>query len=263
MLVLCFSKLLLLKPGGEMSESQNFYQNQGNAQAYSHRNYQETYYLIERCLDVYFNDHWPMQSRCHANVVDFGCGTGSSSRLLRDFGFSHILGLDPSASMIEAAKELDVMGDYRQLSTNFDWQDVKSRFDLVSSSFVLPVLSTEKDVYDYLHQGRQMMKENGTFLIVTAGKEAFDPKNSWLSWHQDFPENSYLYNGGPVKGFLKKAELLLCDTLWTQEFLYQAFEDNHLSVETLLQPLGKALDPYPWLSELSVSPFEIYILKNS
>lgn len=245
-----------------MSESHSFYQNQGNAQAYSHRNYQETYYLIERCLDLYFKDHWPIQHRSDATVADFGCGTGSSTRLLGGFGFSQILGLDPSASMVEGARALDPTGDYRHLNANFNWQELGSRFDLVSSSFVLPVLSTEKEVYDYLRQGRQMMKDDGTFLIVTAGKEAFDPKNSWLSWHQDYPENYHQYNGGPVKGFLKRAELLLCDTMWTQEFLYQAFEDNHLYVDTFLQPLGEMTDPYPWLSELNVSPFEIYILKN-
>lgn len=243
-----------------MTQNSDFYDEQTHAQAYTHRNYQETYYLIERCLKEYFQT-WTPAAIKHAKAIDYGCGTGSSTRLLKDFGFD-VVGIDPSLSMIEVAKKIELAGDYVHINDFFNWQDLENCFDLVSSSFVLPVLCTEKEVHNYLLQSRRLLKDNGIFLIVTAGWEAFDPAYSWLSWHQDFPENNHLRNGGAVKGYLRQAQLLLEDTLWTRDFLKDAMAQNHLRIESLFQPLGYPTDPFSWLSEKTTSPFEIYILRK-
>lgn len=244
-----------------MTQTHEFYHNQSNAQAYAHRCYQETYYLIERCLGEYFQNCWTPQSIKDAKAIDYGCGTGSSTRLFHHFGFK-MMGIDPSIAMIQGARELDPDSDYYPIDSSFDWDRWNNRFDLVSSSFVLPVLATEKEVNDYLHQGYKLLNETGTFIVVTAGQEAFDPVHSWVSWSQDFPENKHLQNGAPVKGYLKKEQLLLEDTLWTKEFLKEAFAKNKLHVEFFFQPLGQATDPFSWMSEATTSPFEIYVLKK-
>lgn len=47
-----------------------------------------------------------------ARVVDLGCGEGRLPRDLRDLGYG-VIGIDPSISLIAAAREADPDGDYR------------------------------------------------------------------------------------------------------------------------------------------------------
>lgn len=47
-----------------------------------------------------------------ARVVDLGCGEGRLPRDLRRLGYQ-VIGIDPSASLIAAAREADPTGDYR------------------------------------------------------------------------------------------------------------------------------------------------------
>lgn len=222
------------------------------AEGYSKRDYDETYSLISRCLGNYFSGKKVDES----TVLDLGCGTGSSTRLLKSFGFGHVLGIDPSAPMIDAAKNLDPEGHY---STDFDW---KGKFDFVSSSFVLPVLTTEEDISSHLKMAYSALKEGGFFIIVTAASEAFHPKHSYLSWEQDFPENYTAVNGDSVRVRLKKGDLLLEDTLWTAEFLQKMFEDHSFEMVHLFKPLGQSDEPFAWNSELTTAPFDIYILRK-
>src|SRR3989344_9124259 len=37
-------------------------------------------------------------------VLDFGCGTGRSSRILQDWGARHVIGVDRNPKMLEAAR---------------------------------------------------------------------------------------------------------------------------------------------------------------
>lgn len=231
------------------------------AVAYAKRDYDETYFLIRRCLGEYFAN-WSSGETRESQVLDYGCGTGSSTRLLKSFGFEHVLGIDPSIPMIELARRSDPEDAFEILLPEFDWNPLKEKFDVVSSSFVLPVLSTQEEVSSYLQKAYFALKDDGLLIVVTAASEAFDPKYDWLSWEQDFPENDSAVNGGPVTVRLKKGDLLLHDTLWSPEFLQKIFQDHSFKIESLFRPLGDSDDPFPWRSELAVSPFAIYILRK-
>jgi predicted TPR repeat methyltransferase len=56
---------------------------------------------VQRDLPVILREH--VSGR---RAVDFGCGTGRSTRLLRSFGFE-VVGVDVSASMIHQARQID------------------------------------------------------------------------------------------------------------------------------------------------------------
>jgi SAM-dependent methyltransferase len=245
----------------EASDIREQYDPLNTARAYSKGDYDETYFLIRRCLEKYFAD-WPVEKMSKARVLDYGCGTGRSSRLLNSFGFDHVLGIDPSSSMVELARKSDSSGEFAVISSDFDWNGLEGKFDVISSSLVLPVLSTKEEIVLYLQNAHSALKDNGIVVIVACSIEAFDPKCAWLSWDQDFPENYSATNGDTVAFHLKKADLLLHDSLWTREFLEKIFEDQSFKIEHLFKPLGHTDDPFFWQSELSVAPFDIYILRK-
>jgi hypothetical protein len=164
--------------------------------------------------------------------------------------------------MIELAKQSEPEGNFEVLLPEFDWSQFKGKFDVVLSSFVLPVLSTQEKISSYLRKAHFALKDDGLLVVVTAAVEAFDPRYTWLSWEQNFPENDSTANGGMVTVRLKKGDLLLHDTLWSSEFLQKIFQDNSFRTDYLFRPLGHPEDLFPWRSELVMAPFDIYILRK-
>ena len=73
----------------------------------------ETYYLVYRDLPAIVAQHVTGRE-----ALDFGCGTGRSTRFLKRLGFNAI-GIDISSSMIELAGEERSNG---RLSTGRRWR---------------------------------------------------------------------------------------------------------------------------------------------
>src|SRR5215510_15577082 len=89
---------------------QNVYNDASYADAYAGLEWSGTYHLVRRDLPGLLQRH--VTGR---RAVDFGCGTGRSTRLLRSYGFE-VTGLDVSATMVEHARRIDPQGDYRVLA---------------------------------------------------------------------------------------------------------------------------------------------------
>jgi SAM-dependent methyltransferase len=107
----------------------NCYDNAIRADAYSQLEFANTYYLAFRDLPALFRRHVT-----GTKAVDFGCGTGRSTRFARQLGFETIA-IDIAPEMIAKARELDPDGDYR-LSKGGDFSGLSSHaFDLVLYMF--------------------------------------------------------------------------------------------------------------------------------
>jgi SAM-dependent methyltransferase len=85
----------------------NVYENATRADAYSNLEFANTYHLAFRDLPEIFRAHVKGTA-----ALDFGCGTGRSTRFLRELGFDPV-GVDISEEMIFRARERDPQGDYR------------------------------------------------------------------------------------------------------------------------------------------------------
>jgi predicted TPR repeat methyltransferase len=85
----------------------NCYENAIHAEAYSKLEFANTYYLAFRDLPEIFRVHVR-----GTTALDFGCGTGRSTRFLRGQGFEPV-GVDIAAEMVAKAREIDPRGDYR------------------------------------------------------------------------------------------------------------------------------------------------------
>src|SRR3990172_2993157 len=91
----------------EDSEFSNVYDDRARAIAYAELEFPGTYYLAFRDLPRIINEHVR-----GANALDFGCGTGRSTRFLRELGFN-VVGVDIASEMLARAKERDPRGEYR------------------------------------------------------------------------------------------------------------------------------------------------------
>ncbi len=116
-----------------MTDTQNQFENswgnQRRAESYSKLEFPNTYYLAYRDLPEIISTHVKGDL-----AVDFGCGTGRSTRFLKDLGFK-VVGIDIAADMLEIAKKSDPSGDY-QLVENGKYSHLGlGKFDLVQSIF--------------------------------------------------------------------------------------------------------------------------------
>lgn len=84
----------------------NVYDDSERASAYATLEFPGTYALAFRDLPAISREHGTGR-----NALDFGCGTGRSTRFLQRIGFDTV-GIDISASMIEQAKKTDSAGTY-------------------------------------------------------------------------------------------------------------------------------------------------------
>jgi len=107
----------------------NVYEDATRADAYSRLEFPGTYFLAFRDLPSLCERH--VTGR---RAVDFGCGAGRSTRLLRALAFE-VVGVDVSADMIRRARELDPSGDYRLVEPARLVGLLPGAWDLVLSAF--------------------------------------------------------------------------------------------------------------------------------
>ena len=84
----------------------NVYEDEERARAYATLQFPGTYYLAFRDLPGLIRRY----SR-GSTALDFGCGTGRSTRFLRNLGLS-VVGADISQAMLDQARALDPSGEY-------------------------------------------------------------------------------------------------------------------------------------------------------
>ncbi|HSH00036.1 MAG TPA: class I SAM-dependent methyltransferase, partial [candidate division Zixibacteria bacterium] len=108
-------------------EFSNTYEDNNRAAAYDQLEWGGTYLLVFNWLTETLRHRTP-----GTRALDFGCGTGRSTRLLKALGFSAI-GIDISKEMVARARQRDNAGDYRVI-TDGDFSSLQDqRFDLILS----------------------------------------------------------------------------------------------------------------------------------
>ena len=192
-------------------------------------------------------------------ALDFGCGTGRSTRLLRSYAFE-ATGIDIAEPMIRRARELVPGGDYRVCSP----QELRPSggFDLILAAFPFDNVSAHRKsaLFSAL---RALMKPSGRFINIVSSPDIY--VREWASFStQSFPENKDAKNGEIVRivtrGFKtrKPAEDILC----TAESYRTICGESGLKIVAEEHPLGRQEDGIKWLSEAEVAPWTIYVLER-
>ena len=246
----------LVAEGAKVSFS-NVYDDAARAEAYARLEFPGTYYLAYRDLPGLFAEH--VSGR---RALDFGCGAGRSTRFLKNLGFDTV-GIDVSSSMIQAARQADPNGNY-QFVADGDFSALQpASFDLILSAFAFDNIPGACKRRDLLNGLRQLMKSGGRLVLLGSTPEIY--WHEWASFTtRNFPENRFARSGETVRIVMKDVEdqRPVVDLVWFHEDYLSLFAASGLELVAHHLPFGRSDEPYKWLSETSIAPWVIYVLKH-
>jgi len=234
----------------------NCYADTQRAEAYSKLEFARTYYLAYRDLPEIFQQH--VQGRA---AIDFGCGTGRSTRFLRKCGLDAV-GVDISEQMVAKARQLDPGGDYRLIKDGDFSQFTPAAYDLVLCAFTFDNIAMGKKIA--LFRGlRSLLSREGRIVNLVSSPEIY--VNEWASFStKDFPENRFVRSGDVVRIITtdyadrRPVEDIIC----TDESYQEIYKEAGLQSVATYKPLATGSEPYEWVSETRIAPWVIYALRS-
>jgi ubiquinone/menaquinone biosynthesis C-methylase UbiE len=236
-------------------EFSNVYDDEQRARAYDALEFPGTYYLAYRDLPKILEDHVRGKK-----AVDFGCGTGRSTRFLKRLGYE-VIGVDVSQPMLAKAQVRDPQGDYRHVSGD-DMADLPSQtFDLVLAAFTFDNVATFERKVALFKALRRLVHEEGRIVNVVSSPEIY--VHEWASFTtKEYPENRHARSGDKVRiVMLDVADRRpVEDILWTDASYAEVYGAANLVPVLTHSPLGREDDPCHWVSEAQIAPWTIYVL---
>jgi SAM-dependent methyltransferase len=238
-------------------EFTNSWGDQFRAASYSKLEFPNTYYLAYRDLPEIISKHAPGKK-----AIDFGCGTGRSTRFLKQLGFQ-VTGIDIARDMLDIAKKMDSKGNY-QLVKNGEYSHLGvGQFDLIQSIFTFDNIPGWENRTHILVALGDLLKPDGRFICLDSSPEMYT--NEWASFTtKDFPENWNAKTGDIVLDIMLDVEdsRPVEDIFWTVSDYHKLFDLAGLEIEETYKPLGRDNEPYHWVSEKEIAPWMIFVLKK-
>jgi SAM-dependent methyltransferase len=236
----------------------NVYEDDERADAYANLEFPGTYYLAYRDLPAIIREHVR-----GTKALDFGCGAGRSTRFLRGLGFD-VVGADISPQMIERARRRDPEGEYRLVPDGDLGSLEQNGYDLVLAAFTFDNVPTVEWKVALLDSLKRMLGRDGRMVNLVSAPEIY--VNEWASFStKDFPSNRTAASGDKVFIVMRDVEdqRPVEDVLCTHEDYQGAYARAGLAQLDVHRPLARDDEPYPWVSETSISPWAIYVLGRS
>ena len=234
----------------------NAYEDEGRAKAYATLEFRGTYYLAFRDLPAILAEH--VRGRA---ALDFGCGAGRSTRFLRRLGFDPV-GVDISPAMLDLARAADPSGRY-VLVVDGDYRPLEpARFDLIFSAFAFDNIPGARHRAEILSGLRRLLTPDGRIVLVDCTPDIY--VNETVSFTvQSFPGNREASSGDEVSVVLKDVDdrRPVTDILWFHEDYLALFAASGLELVAQHLPLGRDDEPYHWVTETTIPPWAIYVLK--
>jgi SAM-dependent methyltransferase len=235
----------------------NCYEDISRANAYATLEFANTYYLAYRDLPAIMSEHVT-----GTEALDFGCGTGRSTRFLRKLGFN-VTGVDISEDMLRVARTLDPSGDYRIVHGDDLTEFAPETFDLIVLLFTFDNIPTAAKVQIFSDL-RKLLRPTGTIVSVVSSPEIYT--HEWASFTtKDFPENAAACSGDVVRIVVTDHQdrRPVEDILWTDESYRDVYRQASLQAIQVFKPLAKGDEPYSWVSETKIAPWVIYVLRRT
>jgi SAM-dependent methyltransferase len=235
----------------------NVYEDEERARAYATLEFPGTYYLAFRDLPAL------IQRYNHGSrALDFGCGTGRSTRFLRNLGLN-VTGADVSQAMLDQARALDPSGEYHLIRTNVVDEFAPGSFDIIFAAFTFDNMPTEAKA-EALSALRILLAPAGCLLLVVSAPEIY--VNEWASFStRDFLENRHARDGDRVRIIMldvpdrRPVEDVFC----TDAHYRHLFESAGLTVIDVRSPLATGKEATRWVSETTTAAWTIYVLGSA
>jgi len=232
----------------------NVYEDEERARAYATLDFPGTYYLAFRDLPALIHRY-----NHGSRALDFGCGTGRSTRFLRNLGLN-VTGADISQPMLDQARALDPSGDYHLIRANIVDEFAPDSFDIILAAFAFDNMPMETKA-DALSALRILLAPVGCLLLVVSAPEIY--VNEWASFStQDFVENRHARDGDRVRIIMldvpdrRPVEDVFC----SDAHYRRLFESAGLRVLDVQKPIATGNEPTRWVSETTTGAWTIYVL---
>ena len=235
----------------------NVYEDEERARAYATLQFPGTYYLAFRDLPALIR-----RFNHGSRALDFGCGTGRSTRFLRNLGLS-VVGADISQAMLDQARALDTSGEYHLVRDTIAGEFAPGSFDVILAAFTFDNMPTEAKA-DALSALRILLASDGGLLLVVSSPAIYI--NEWASFStRDFPENRYAADGDRVRIIMLDVpdHRPIEDVLCTDAHYRRLFESAGLRVLDIQSPLATGKEATRWVSETRTAAWTIYVLASS
>lgn len=232
----------------------NVYDDATRALSYASLEFPNTYYLAFRDLPGILGRWAPGRA-----ALDFGCGTGRSTRFLKGLGFD-ALGVDLAPAMLALARERDPTGDYHLVGEDGPIEFPGASFDLVLAAFTFDNVPGPETKVRLLTTLRRLLRPAGVLVNLVSSPDIY--RNEWASFStRDFPENRTARSGDRVRTVMTDVpdRRPVDDILWDHEAYLASYSAAGLEVLEVHRPLGRADEPYPWVAETRIAPWVIYV----
>lgn len=226
---------------------------------YSQLKIEDSYFLAFRAAAELLEKH----CRIGTKLLDFGCGTGRSTRFMKTLGFEST-GVDISQDMLAKARQGD-QGNYCWLESNKIPFSAKS-FDVIFQSFVLLEYSSLSQMVDTFKEFNRVLQDDGIAIIVTGSEDYY--RHDWLSFKMGegdesrHDETHSITSGEKVKVAIKGTDIVLFDYVWKNSDYQQVFQKSGFDVLEVVSPLAKGNEPFEWVNECEIPCWTIYVLKK-
>jgi SAM-dependent methyltransferase len=234
----------------------NTYEDDERAEAYATLEFPGTYYLAFRDLPAILGRTPP------ATALDFGCGTGRSTRFLRDLGY-RVTGVDIAPPMLERARDRDPTGRYLLVGDG-DLEPIPdTSCDLVLAAFTFDNIPGPRKV-PALRELRRVLRPDGRLVCVVSSVDLYT--HDWASFVcTHFPGNFEAGNGDTVS--VRMTDVAdarpVHDIRWDDDAYRATFADAGLAIQAVHRPLGRSDEPFDWVSEAEIAPWVIWALKRA
>jgi len=235
---------------------QNSYADTLRAAAYDELEFAGTYRLAFRDLPTLLCAHVRGNQ-----AIDFGCGTGRSTRLLQDLGYRTV-GVDVSQQMVDVARQRDPSGDYRVIDDGDFSSLPQGSFDLALSAFTFDNIPGPEWKTQLFAGLRRLLKPNGHLVNIVSTPEIY--LHEWVTFTtRDFPENAKARCGEVVRIITKdySDRRPVEDILWPDENYRMTFREAGFALERKETPLARGDESVSWVNETVVAPWAIYVLR--
>lgn len=236
----------------------NAYEDARMAGAYSLLEFAGTYHLAYRDLPAVCRDHV-----VGTRAIDFGCGSGRSTRFLTRLGF-RATGVDISGEMIKLAREKDPGGDYRLIDDDGLGLFEKGAYDLIQSLFTFDNVPTRERKVALFAAMARLLAPAGRVISLVSSPELY--VHEWTSFStRPFPENRSAKPGDTVRTIIIDIEdrTPIDDVFWPDENYREVYREAGLEVERTYKPLANGDEPFVWVNETRIAPWVIYVLRKA
>ena len=137
-------------------------------------------------------------------------------------------------------------------------------FDLILCAFAFDNIPNAHKRAGLLRGLSELLRQNGRIVLVGSTPEIYT--HEWVSFTtKGFPQNRFATSGDPVRIVMTDVDdqRPVVDFLWFHEDYLRLFTRSGLEMITHHKPLGRHDEPQGWHTELTLSPWVIYVLARA